>query len=152
MLGILYSPRFVVVILPLSRIAGIGKPTRFKDTFLSGALELFRAWRCNLSPQLAACFNPRMPADIGRTAAAEANIDVIGDLGCVAVAAAHLIVGHIHLGGHGLTHDRPEPGSLVAAHGEDREGSIEFRGHEDPTFACAGGALIHGDSSAEVRP
>src|SRR5207247_5482556 len=116
------------------------------------SLEHLRSLCYQFSPQLAACLDHRMSADIGRTAAAEADIDIIGDLGCVAVAAAHLIVGHIHLGGHGLTHDRPEPGSLVAAHGEDREGAVEFRGHEDPTFAGPGGALIHGDSSAEVRP
>src|SRR4029453_19650882 len=93
-----------------------------------------------------------MPTDIGGTAAAEADIDVIRDLGCVTVVAAHLIVGHTHLGGHGLTHERPEPGSLVAAHGEDREAAIEFRRHEDPTFAGSGRALIHGDPATEVLP
>src|SRR5262249_24049226 len=91
-----------------------------------------------------------VPTDIGRTAPAEAYIDVIWDLGCVAVAAAHLIVKHLHLGGHCLTHDRPEPGSLVAAHSENREGSIEFRSHEDPPFAGSRGAFIRGAAAAVV--
>src|SRR5262245_16383429 len=92
-----------------------------------------------------------MPANIGRTAAAEAYVDVIGHFGCVAVAAAHLIVTHTHFGGHGLTHDRPEAGSLIAAYGEDREAAIEFRRHDDPTFTGSGRALIHSDPAAVVR-
>src|SRR5215813_5666961 len=134
-----------------ARVVAIREATGFIDNFLFCALEHLRGLRGQFSPQLAACFDHCVPTDIGRTAPAEAYVDVIGDLGCVTVAAAYLIVRHLHLGGHRLTHDRPEPGSLVAAHSENREGSIEFRGHEDPPFAGSGGAFIHGDAAAVVR-
>src|SRR5262245_52287818 len=90
-----------------ARVVAIPEATGFIDNFLLCALEHLHGLRGQFSPQLAACFDHCVPTDIGRTAPAEAYVDVIGDLGCVTVAAAYLIVRHLHLGGHRLTHDRP---------------------------------------------
>src|SRR5215510_5412976 len=91
-----------------ARFVAIREATGFIDNFLFCALEHLRGLRGQFNPQLAACFDHCVPTDIGRTAPAEAYVDVIGDLGCVTVAATYLIVRHLHLGGHRLTHDRPE--------------------------------------------
>src|SRR5262249_33758937 len=90
-----------------ARVVAIREATGFIDNFLFSALNHLGGLRGQFSPQLAACFDHCVPTDIGRTAPAEAYVDIIGDLGCVTVAAAYLIVRHLHLGGHSLTHDRP---------------------------------------------
>ena len=93
-----------------------------------------------------------MTADIGRAAAAEADIDAVRDLGGVAVTTTHLIDRHLHLRGHSLTHDRAEPGSLIAAHRKDREASIEFGSHDNPAFTGSGPALVHRNAATTAWP
>src|SRR6266404_1861412 len=129
-----------------------GEFSVFVDDLIFTAVEQLRRLGVELLPQLGAGLKRYGAVNVRRAAAAETDVDAIGNIRRVADVAAYILVRHLHLGGDGLAQNGLQPRPLIARDRKYGKCAVGFGGQIHPRFTRAGAALIHRHATADVGP